>query len=266
MARFCPSTIAHVSTAVEFLFCLAKQLDVRQYRPMSVFRVSAVFPRSLECPPLSEQALTSLVAGELAGMFKALSDPVRLRLLSMIAATDEVCVCDLTDAFEVTGATISHHLRVLRESRMVDCERRGTWMYYRAHGEVLDLLATLLASNTPAARHAGMTDLPVFDQEEVVSANPDVARLLADPLRARIVEILADGPATTSHLVVVTGAKQPNISGHIKQLREAGVIRAQSRGRYTYYRLVPETLRGAALHLADLAARARISTDHPRTT
>ena len=63
-------------------------------------------------------------------MFKALGDPVRLRLMSMIASQPEVCVCDLTGAFEVSGPTISHHLRVLR-CGLVDNERRATWVYYR---------------------------------------------------------------------------------------------------------------------------------------
>ncbi|MEV4704312.1 metalloregulator ArsR/SmtB family transcription factor [Actinoplanes sp. NPDC049316] len=95
----------------------------------------------------------------------------------------------------------------------------------------------------------------------MISANSDVVRLLADPLRDRIVRILAQGPATTSHLVAETGAKQPNVSGHLKQLREAGVVTAEPRGRFTFYRLVPDALQGAALHLADLAAQARATAD-----
>ncbi|WP_255684478.1 ArsR/SmtB family transcription factor [Micromonospora okii] len=89
-------------------------------------------------------------------------------------------------------------------------------------------------------------------------------RLLADPLRAQIVRILAEGPTTTSHLVAETGAKQPNVSGHLKLLREAGVVAAESRGRFTYYRLIPDALQGAALHLADLAARARAHSENFR--
>jgi ArsR family transcriptional regulator len=203
------------------------------------------------CPPLSVQALAPQSAGRLAPMFKALSDPIRLRLLSLIAATAEICVCDLTDAFEVTGATISHHLRVLREAGLVDCERRGTWVYYWVHQQALDLLGGLLSTGVQNAGPAAL------DQASLISANPDVTRLLADPLRARIVELLAGGPACTSHLVADTGAKQPNVSGHLKQLREAGVVTTEPRGRFTYYRLVPEALQGAALQLADLAAQAR---------
>jgi len=196
------------------------------------------------CPPaLSAQALAPAAAGALAPMFKALSDPIRLRLLSLIASTSEICVCELTDAFAVTGATISHHLRVLREAELVDCQRRGTWVYYWAKRDALGLLGGLLTG-------------PVTHQSELISADPDVVRLLADPLRARIVEILAAGPASTSHLVAETGAKQPNVSGHLRQLREAGVVEAETRGRYTFYRLVPRALRGAAAHLTGLAERA----------
>ena len=97
------------------------------------------------CPPLTARALTSASAGQLAPMFKALGDPVRLRLLSLIAsAGDEICVCDLTSAFEVSAPTISHHLRVLREAGLVDCERRGTWVYYWIVPAALAPLSQLL--------------------------------------------------------------------------------------------------------------------------
>jgi ArsR family transcriptional regulator, arsenate/arsenite/antimonite-responsive transcriptional repressor len=223
---------------------------------------------------MSAQALPTQAAGELAPLFKALSDPIRLRLLSLIASTAEICVCDLTDAFEVTGATISHHLRVLREAGMVEAERRGTWVYYRVQKDALDRLGGLLTS-TPAeqstiADPAAGCGPERFDvaldanQDSLISASPDVMRLVADPLRAQIVEILANGPATTSHLVADTGAKQPNVSGHLKLLREAGVVETEPRGRFTFYRLVPEALRGAALHLADLAASARANSGNFR--
>ena len=85
-------------------------------------------------------------------MFKAISDPIRLRLLSLIASHEggEACVCDLTDAFDVTGPTISHHLKVLRESGLTDGERRGTWVYYRVHPEVLARLSAVLVPADPA--------------------------------------------------------------------------------------------------------------------
>jgi ArsR family transcriptional regulator len=97
--------------------------------------------------PLSEAD-----AAELARVFKALGDPVRLRLLSLIAARcgREVCVCDLTDAFDVTGPTISHHLKVLREAGLIDCERRGTWVYYWIVPTRLGALSQLLDASAVA--------------------------------------------------------------------------------------------------------------------
>ncbi|HYU86425.1 MAG TPA: metalloregulator ArsR/SmtB family transcription factor [Kribbellaceae bacterium] len=98
------------------------------------------------CEPLTAGPLDPAAAVEGAAAFKALADPVRLRLLSLItSAGDEVCVCDLTGQFEVSGPTISHHLRVLREAGLVDCERRGTWVYYWPVPAKLDWMSTLLA-------------------------------------------------------------------------------------------------------------------------
>jgi ArsR family transcriptional regulator len=96
--------------------------------------------------PLGSAPLGAEHAGTLAPMFKALGDPVRLRLMSMIAAAPdgESCVCDLTGAFDLTGPTISHHLKVLREAGLVDGDRRGTWVYYRPQPDALALLARLL--------------------------------------------------------------------------------------------------------------------------
>ena len=98
----------------------------------------------------------------------------------------------------------------------------------------------------------------------LISAADDVIRLLADPLRAEIVRLLADGPACPCHLVQDTGATQPNVSNHLRVLRHAGVVEAQRRGRFTFYRLRPEALDDAASRLADLAARARRTVDTPR--
>ena len=80
--------------------------------------------------------------------------------------------------------------------------------------------------------------------------------MLSDPLRARIVELLAAEQLCTCHLVELTGARQTNISNHLRVLREAGVVEAEPAGRYTYYRLVPDTLAAVAAHYAGLAARA----------
>ena len=103
------------------------------------------------CTPIVVAALDSAAAGEGSSVFKALSDPIRLRLMSIIAsAGKEVCVCDITGHFDVSAPTISHHLRVLREAGLVDCERRGTWVYYWPLPERLTWLSTLLSVPTPA--------------------------------------------------------------------------------------------------------------------
>ncbi|MEV7332167.1 metalloregulator ArsR/SmtB family transcription factor [Micromonospora sp. NPDC093244] len=98
------------------------------------------------CPPLAERRLPTEAAAALSPAFKALGDPVRLQLMSMIASAEggEICVCDLTPAFDLTGPTISHHLRTLRAAGLVDAERRGTWVYYRARPAILRQLAALL--------------------------------------------------------------------------------------------------------------------------
>jgi len=101
------------------------------------------------CTPITEASLDAEQATDLARMFKALGDPIRLRLLSRIAsATDgEICVCDLTGGdFDVTGPTISHHLKVLREAGLIEGERRGTWIYYRPQVENVRRLALVLGA------------------------------------------------------------------------------------------------------------------------
>jgi ArsR family transcriptional regulator len=105
------------------------------------------------CAPLAAAAVPADAAADLATAFKALGDPVRLRLLSMIASADrgEACVCDLTPAFDLTGPTISHHLKVLREADLVESDRRGTWVWYRANRSKLAALSAVLDISAPAA-------------------------------------------------------------------------------------------------------------------
>ncbi|MET8144336.1 metalloregulator ArsR/SmtB family transcription factor [Sphaerisporangium sp. NPDC005288] len=100
------------------------------------------------CAPLESVPLDPAHAVGMAKMFKALGDPIRLRLLSLIAAhpDGEVCVCDMTDLFDVAAPTISYHLKLLREAGLVDHERRGTWVYYRPIRERLHQLSALLAA------------------------------------------------------------------------------------------------------------------------
>jgi ArsR family transcriptional regulator, arsenate/arsenite/antimonite-responsive transcriptional repressor len=104
------------------------------------------------CPPITEHRLPAETAAVLAPAFKALGDPVRLQLMSMIASAPdgEICVCDLTPAFELSGPTISHHLKTLREAGLVDSERRGTWVYYRARSGLMRQLAGLLSAEGAA--------------------------------------------------------------------------------------------------------------------
>src|SRR5918911_3203156 len=94
-----------------------------------------------DTPPLPEQA-----RGELAARFKALADPTRVAIVNRLAAADEVCVCDLTAAFELSQPTISHHLKVLREAGLVTARRRGTWAYYRLVPETVEALRGALGA------------------------------------------------------------------------------------------------------------------------
>lgn len=108
------------------------------------------------CSPIARQPLSETDAAELAVLLKAVADPVRLRLLSMIGSHPggEACVCDLTDAFDLTAPTISHHLKVLRTAGLIDSERRGTWVYYWIVPETVNKLGALftpLAEPAPAA-------------------------------------------------------------------------------------------------------------------
>lgn len=105
------------------------------------------------CPTLMAAPLAQDRAEALAKVFKALGDPVRLRLLSLIAsrAGGEVCVCDLTPAFDLSQPTISHHLKLLKQAGLIDSERRGTWVYYRLLPEATDRLAAVLTRPAEAA-------------------------------------------------------------------------------------------------------------------
>ena len=98
------------------------------------------------CSPLNREPLTEDWAGDLARMFKALGDPVRLRLLSLVASHEggEACVCDISDSFDLSQPTISHHLKVLRQAGLLDCERRGTWVYYWVIPAALQQLSAVL--------------------------------------------------------------------------------------------------------------------------
>lgn len=98
------------------------------------------------CPALGAAAIDEAQAVDLAAMFKALADPVRLRLLSLIASHPggEACVCEISATFDVSQPTISHHLKLLRAAGLLDCERRGTWVYYWVIPAALQQLSAVL--------------------------------------------------------------------------------------------------------------------------
>lgn len=102
------------------------------------------------CGDMLSAPLADDEAVELATAFKALGDPVRLKLLSMIASHEngEECVCALTAAFALSQPTISHHLKILRQAGLVDCERRGTWVYYWLLPDTVNKLAMMLTPST----------------------------------------------------------------------------------------------------------------------
>ena len=91
-------------------------------------------------------ALAKSQAVELAAMTKALGDPVRLRLMSLVASHPggQACVCEISKTFDLSQPTISHHLKMLRSAGLLDCERRGTWMYYWVVPSALQQLSSVL--------------------------------------------------------------------------------------------------------------------------
>jgi ArsR family transcriptional regulator len=102
------------------------------------------------CSPLLAEPLTAEQAAEVSPLLKALADPVRLRLLSLVAshADGEACVCDLNDAFDLSQPTISHHLKVLHEAGLLDRSKRGVWVYYAVNRSAIAGLTTLLGDPT----------------------------------------------------------------------------------------------------------------------
>lgn len=99
------------------------------------------------CAPLTGEPISVDSATEVAVLLKALADPVRLRLVSLIASstTGEACVCDLNAVFDLTQATVSHHLKVLHAAGVLDREKRGVWVYYRCRPQALAAVAALFS-------------------------------------------------------------------------------------------------------------------------
>lgn len=104
------------------------------------------------CEPVAEEALAEDQANDLAAAFKVLADPVRLRLLSLVATAPggEVCGCDLTEPVGRSQPTVSHHLSVLAGAGLIEREQRGRWAWYRAVPARLAVLSEALAVDAPA--------------------------------------------------------------------------------------------------------------------
>jgi ArsR family transcriptional regulator len=98
------------------------------------------------CSPTHGAPLSESEVDRFAPVLKALADPVRLRLLSLIATGQdgEACVCDLNEAFDLSQPTISHHLKVLHEAGLLDRSKRGVWVHYSVRRETVDALSGLI--------------------------------------------------------------------------------------------------------------------------
>jgi ArsR family transcriptional regulator len=130
---------------------VAMGIDTCQYRRMSKSVLMLTPTQTVACcSPLSREPLSQPQAEQVAPLLKALADPVRLRLMSLVASHDggEACVCDLNDAFDLSQPTISHHLKVLHEVGLLDRDKRGVWVYYRARTDALADLAALIGTAT----------------------------------------------------------------------------------------------------------------------
>ncbi len=101
------------------------------------------------CTPLLREPITASQAADLAGLLKALADPIRLRLVSMVAAHEggEACVCELTEPLGLTQPTISHHLKILVSAGIFTRDKRGVWAYYALVPSALQALAAVLSAD-----------------------------------------------------------------------------------------------------------------------
>jgi ArsR family transcriptional regulator len=128
---------------VYVLVSVDADIDVCQYEAMD---------QLARCQPLARAPLSADGAQQLAGVLKALADPARLRLLSLIQAREdaEACVCHLTEPLGLTQPTVSHHLKVLHEAGLLARERRGVWVYYQVVPDALRTLADLITVPIPA--------------------------------------------------------------------------------------------------------------------
>jgi ArsR family transcriptional regulator len=134
-----------VSTEIDSCQCLAHTGPVTT--------TAAASPRELAfadacCVPLLREPITAGQAADLARTLKALADPTRLRLVSMVAAHEggEACVCDLTEPLGLTQPTVSHHLKILVDAGIFTRDKRGVWAYYALVPSALDALSAVLST------------------------------------------------------------------------------------------------------------------------
>src|SRR6476646_5212625 len=126
---------------------LDSDIGTCQYRRVSKSLIELTPVQAVACcSPLTADPITAEQAERVSTLLKALADPVRLRLLSLVAshADGEACVCDLNDAFDLSQPTISHHLKVLHESGLLERSKRGVWVYYRVQPAALADLGALI--------------------------------------------------------------------------------------------------------------------------
>jgi ArsR family transcriptional regulator, arsenate/arsenite/antimonite-responsive transcriptional repressor len=126
-------------------------IDVRRFRRQAggvpAHRPALLLDPTACCAPLGEAVLTPAEAEDLARRLKALADPARLRLLSLLlaAAEGEACTCELTEPLGLSQPTVTHHLKKLAQAGFVTGERRGVWTYYRVDNDALAAAGRLLA-------------------------------------------------------------------------------------------------------------------------
>jgi ArsR family transcriptional regulator len=133
---------------------LSRDIDICQYRYVSnSLPLTVISPAETAacCAPLTAQPLSMEQAEQVAPLLKALADPVRLRLMSLVAsrAGGEACICDLNEGFDLSQPTISHHMKVLHEAGLVDRDKRGVWVYYRVRPQALASLSALIGNPVP---------------------------------------------------------------------------------------------------------------------
>jgi ArsR family transcriptional regulator len=123
-------------------------VNIEYHHEMTSLTLVPVVDAAACCAPLTRDTLTQEKAEDLARSLKAIADPARLRLISIIAASEsqEACVCDLTEPLEIGQPTVSHHLRVLTEAGFITRSKRGTWAYYKLVPGALDGLGRLLVT------------------------------------------------------------------------------------------------------------------------